>query len=107
MLVTEVGSAEWPATVQAQPAVPLQKGLEVMVRPDCLECHPSDQGQGTILNREFRGAFYLYRVSLPSGHAVRCLLSHTEEYPIGTRVCVRLRHGHWLRPFADGRAIGQ
>jgi iron(III) transport system ATP-binding protein len=98
-LATEVGSAIWPDTC------PSEAELEVMVRPDCLDCHPSDQGQGAICSREFRGAFYLYRVSLPSGHTVRCLLSHTHEYPVGAKVVVELRPGHSLRPFSNGRAI--
>ena len=76
-----------------------------MVRPDCLECFPSDQGQGTITGREFRGPFYLYRVALPSGHSVRCLLSHIDDLPVGTTVSVGLREGHSLRPFMDGRAL--
>lgn len=99
-LATEVGSVAWPN------ADPSESELEVMMRPDCLDCHPSDQGQGVIRNREFRGAFYLYRVSLSSGHTVRCLLPHTQEYPVGARVAVKLRADHSLRPFSNGRAIG-
>jgi iron(III) transport system ATP-binding protein len=98
-LVTQVGSTEWPE------AGPVDGALEVMVRPDCLECHPSDQGQGTVVEREFRGAFFLYRIALPSGHTVRCLHSHTEEYPVGSSVAVNLRPGHELRAFHDGNAL--
>jgi iron(III) transport system ATP-binding protein len=76
-----------------------------MVRPDCLDCYPSDQGQGIIVEREFRGAFYLYRVALPSGRSVRCLVSHTAKYPIGEVVGVTLRQGHKLRPFRGQRAL--
>jgi iron(III) transport system ATP-binding protein len=99
-LTTEVGSVAWPDTCLSE------SELEVMVRPDCLACYPSDQGQGIIYSREFRGAFYLYRVSLSSGRTVRCLLSHTQEYPVGARVVVQLRCGHSFRPFSNGRAIG-
>ena len=79
--------------------------LEVMVRPDCIECIPCEDGTGTIVHREFRGAFLMYRVALESGATVRCLLSHTQDYPVGTRVEVRLRNGHALLPFADGAAL--
>lgn len=79
--------------------------LEVMVRPDCIECIPCEDGTGTIVHREFRGAFHMYRVALESGATVRCLLSHTQDYPVGTRVEVRLRSGHSFLPFADGIAL--
>lgn len=99
-LMTEVGAATWDASQGDGVEV------EVMMRPDCLNFHPSDDGQGVITAREFRGAFYMYRVSLPSGNAVRCLLPHTCEYPLGSKVNVELREGHALRPFVDGRAVG-
>lgn len=100
-LMTEVGSATW----NAAPGDDAQ--VEVMMRPDCLNFHPADDGQGVITSREFRGASYLYRVSLPSGNSVRCLLPHTREYPLGSKVNVELRGGHALRPFVDGRAVGE
>jgi iron(III) transport system ATP-binding protein len=78
-----------------------ETALEVMARPDCLDCRPSDEGQGVVVDREFRGAFYLYRVALSSGRSVRCLLPHTAEYPPGSRVAVSLRPGHKARPFRD------
>jgi iron(III) transport system ATP-binding protein len=106
-LVTDVGSMEWPLSApQARNTdVDPAERLEVMVRPDCLNCHPSQEGQGMITDREFQGAFYLYRVSLPSDASVRCLLPHTEEYSIGTRVAVKLRQGHSLRAFAEDQAV--
>ncbi len=98
-LVTPVGVVDFPAR-------PVTEGrLEVMVRPDCLDCYPAAQGEGVIADREFRGAFYLYRVALASGSVVRCLRSHTDEYPVGATVTVKLRDGHALRPFVDGRAF--
>jgi iron(III) transport system ATP-binding protein len=99
-LMTEVGSAVWDGSHADDVQV------EVMMRPDCLNFHPADDGQGVITSREFRGAFYMYRVSLPSGNTVRCLLPHTFEYPLGSKGNVVLRDGHSLRPFVDGRAVG-
>ena len=98
-LMTEVGSMEWP------PACSSDLALEVMIRPDCLDCYPSDQGQGVIVEREFRGAFYQYRVALPSGQTVRCLLDHTAEYSVGTKVRVAFRPDHILKPFSGERAV--
>ena len=98
-IVTALGAADLPYQ-------PVSEGsLEVMVRPDCVDCHPSDEGEGVITDREFRGAFYLYRVLLASGGAVRCLRSHTDEYPVGATVTVKVRDGHALRPFVDGLAL--
>jgi iron(III) transport system ATP-binding protein len=98
-LMSEVGSVEWPEDC------PSDADLEVMVRPDCLECSPSEDGAGVIVSREFRGAFYLYKVSLTSGNEVRCLLPHTHEYDVGSRVAVDLRCGHSLQPFVQGQAV--
>ncbi len=108
-LHTEVGSIEWPGG--EWPELKLEDladvnanghgQLEVMVRPDCVDCLPAEDGTGVVVEKEFRGAFYLYRVQLPSGGTVRCLLSHTVEYPLGASVSVSLRDGHQLRPFVD------
>ena len=97
-VMTEVGPVDWP---QPDPV----GELEVMVRPDCLVCRPSDEGLGIISEREFQGPFNLYQVSLPSGRSIRCLLSHTRELAVGTPVEVALRDGHSLTPFVGHRAV--
>ena len=107
-LHTEVGTVSWPELESELPQDPFttdRNHIEVMVRPDCLECVPAEGGSGVVVDREFRGAFYLYRVELPSGSSVRCLLSDTAEYPIGSNVIVSLRDGHHLRPFIDGQLV--
>ena len=107
-LHTEVGTVPWPELESKIPQDSSTRGrdrIEVMVRPDCLECIPAEDGSGVVADREFRGAFYLYRVQLPSGSSVRCLLSHTSEYPIGSNVTVSLRDGHHLRPFINDRLV--
>lgn len=104
-LMTEVGSVDWQPHWGPGPKQhgdePQYSTLEVMVRPDCLDCYPSDREQGVILEREFRGAFFVYRVGLPSGNTVRCLMPHTAEYPVGEAVGVKLRHRHMLKPFLN------
>jgi iron(III) transport system ATP-binding protein len=105
-LHTEIGSVEWPELQLGDLAdVNGNSQLEVMVRPDCLECWPAENGSGVVVEREFRGAFYLYRVQLSSGATVRCLLSHTAEYPLGANVSVSLRDGHHLRPFVGDHLV--
>ena len=77
--------------------------LELMIRPDCIECYPDDGGQAVIVGREFQGAFYQYRLRLASGSEVRCLLSHIDDFAVGTTVSVRMRERHQARLFVDGR----
>ena len=107
-LKTEVGSVAWP-DIQSDVLVEIGSNghsqIEVMVRPDCLDCLPVEDGGGVVVEKEFRGAFYLYRVELPSGATVRCLLSHTADYPVGANVSVSLREGHHLRPFVGDRLV--
>ena len=57
------------------------------------------------MEREFRGALYLYRIALDCGGTVRSLLSHINEHEVGARVSARVRSGHSLRPFLDGMAL--
>ena len=108
-LMTEIGSLEWPSSMgplqQIDDAEIMDSDLEVMIRPDCLDCQPSDRGQGVIIDREFHGAFYLYRVALDSGHSIRCSLPHTTGYETGQAVRVSLRHGHTVRPFQGQQAL--
>lgn len=79
--------------------------LEFMIRPDCIECSEDADGGAVIIDREFRGAFYLYRVRLASGTQVSCLMSHIVEFSVGDSVSVRLRDGHRARLFANGRLV--
>ena len=96
---TAIGAADWHEETR------LEGLLEFMTRPDCVECVPSEEGNGTIVEREFRGAFYLYRIALDCGGSVRSLLSHINEHEVGARVNARVRSGHSLRPFLDGMAL--
>ena len=119
LVTCELGELDWPGygggdycgdsepPVRADSAGDLAgEQLEVMFRPDCLECYPDDDGQGVIVEREFQGAFYQYRVQLPSKREVRCLMPHIAEYPVGGVVLLRLREGHRARLFVNGRLAG-
>ena len=96
---TAIGAADWHKETR------LEGLLEFMTRPDCVECFSSGETNGTIVERKFRGAFYLYRIALDCGGTVRSLLSHTDEHQVGARVSARVRSGHSLRPFLDGMAL--
>ena len=84
---------------------PAGGGLEVMLRPDDLEALPDESADGVVINREFRGSFYLYWTRLPSGATLRCLGSHTTPLPVGVRVRVNLRPGHQVNCFHHGQLL--
>lgn len=98
LLWTEVGPVPHPRALGSG------EGLEVMIRPDDVIISPSAMGIGRIIKRVFQGAFYLYQVALPSGTTLYSLRSHTEEFPEGTPVDVRLVD-HSLLCFRNGYAI--
>ena len=97
-LHTELGSIPLPS------GLPTENHLEIMVRPDDVTIQPFESGQCVIIERTFQGAFYLYRVALPSGSVVHCLGHHTEEHAVGTRIDIALNVNHHPLCFVEGRA---
>ena len=102
-LTCEIGRMPWPDFWPSP--WPAHRQLQVMIRPDCVDILPDDHGNATILRRDFRGAFYLYTVALPSGQSVQALKSHIAPLPEGARVRAFIRPGHRLLPFIDGQAF--
>jgi iron(III) transport system ATP-binding protein len=86
-LITEAGPCPLP-----RGRVP--DGGEVMVRPHEVDLTADDRAGARIVGREFRGAFVLYDIRLPSHRRLRSLQPHTVDLPTGTPVAVTLRHGH-------------
>ena len=86
-LSTEAGCCPSPQSVPGPP-------MEIMVRPHDVTFDVDRNGDSVVTAVEFQGAFVLYEVELPSGRRIRCLLPHTVEVEPGTRVRVRLEHGH-------------
>ena len=41
---------------------PANRELQVMLRPDCVDIAPDENGSGRVVGREFMGAFNLYSV---------------------------------------------
>ena len=102
----DAGSGDQASSLDGAAASLCREDLELMFRPDCIECAPDENGLGRIVAREFQGAFYIYHVGLPSGHEVRCLLSHVNELPVGQTVSLRLRQGHQARIFTSDKLVG-
>lgn len=102
-LVSEVGRTPWPSFWPTP--WPGDRELQVMVRPDCVDIVPDENGAGLVVGREFLGAFNIYWVQLASGSRVRVMMSHIAHLDTGTRVAVSPREGHRLLPFIAGRAF--
>ena len=102
-LTSEVGQTPWPAFWPSP--WPASKELQIMVRPDCLDIAPDENGNGLVVEKEFLGAFNIYSVELPSSNRVRVMVSHITRLDTGTRVRVFPREGHRLLPFIGGRAF--
>ena len=100
-LVTEIGLLR--STVRLSGGTE----VEVMTRPDDVSISPSDNGLGRVISRDFRGMYYLYGLSLPSGVVVHSLQHHTAYYPQGTSVDVTLKPDQTQTCFANGEPAAE
>lgn len=87
-IVTEVG------TFQDGSGLPKGARIEVMIRPDDVDFEPSQDGNGLIAGRKFRGSENRYALTLPSGILLRSSQSSDLVLPPGTRVKVTVRPTH-------------
>lgn len=97
--ITEIGTLPAPSGVHQG------QGVKAMVRPDDVSFYPSPEGRSRIVGKVFQGAFYLYKLELPSGASVHSLQPHTADYPLDTLVTVRLDSGHSQPLFFHGHAL--
>ena len=63
------------------------------------------QGNGFVVQREYRGMYYIYSIKLNSGKVVKTLSSHTNNFNVGTKVDVQLTPGHPLICFKNKEII--
>lgn len=66
----------------------------VLVRPDDLLHDEASDRRASVTHRTFRGADFLYTLALDSGDEVLCLSPSHHDYPIGTRIGIRLEIRH-------------
>ncbi len=85
--------------------LPVGTEVTLLVRPDDISIQPDPDGPGRIVEAQFQGGFYLYRVRLPSGATIRSLQSHIRRFRIGTPVSVSLEQGHDLPCFHQDRPV--
>jgi iron(III) transport system ATP-binding protein len=72
--------------------------IDVLVRPDDLEAIPTNAAtaDGHIVDRQYNGPNFVYRVELNSGTTVRCLHNHAETFEHSQSVAVSLTADHAL-----------
>ncbi|TCJ20463.1 ABC transporter ATP-binding protein [Rubrobacter taiwanensis] len=60
--------------------------VEIMLRPELLRLHPSENGSATVTGREFYGHDQLVRLRLDSGTVLACRLGFGPRFKPGDRV---------------------
>jgi iron(III) transport system ATP-binding protein len=80
--------------------------IDVLVRPDDIEAVPENEAtaDGEIIDRQYTGPTFVYRVELKSGTTVRCLHNHVELFEHCQPVSVGLTADHplaWYPSRAD------
>lgn len=79
--------------------------VEIALRADDVGFEPEEPGNAVIVERFFRGAFYVYRLQLDSGQIIHAYKEHTELFHVGTRVHARISAEHPLVVFKDGLVV--
>jgi iron(III) transport system ATP-binding protein len=81
--------------------------IDVLLRPDDLEAVPANEAtaDGRVVNRQYTGPTFVYRVELGGNGTVRCLHNHVELFEHGQPVSVGITADHplaWYPPHPDG-----
>ncbi len=72
--------------------------IDVLVRPDDLQATPAPEAaaDGRVVNRQYNGPAFIYRVELTAGGVVRCHHNHVETFEHGQPVAVEIVADHPL-----------
>lgn len=65
-----------------------------MIRPDDVEFEPSEEGNGIIVGRKFRGSENFYALEWPSGIVLHSSQPSTRVLPLETKVKVIVQPTH-------------
>ena len=71
--------------------LPAGARVDLLVRPDEVEIDASDDGDGVVNRRRFRGSENMYRLTLRSGAQLRSSQPSTRAVAAGTRVRITVR----------------
>lgn len=68
--------------------------LKLLIRPDDIEYAPDSATRLPVVDRQFRGAQYLYRLELADGQRVPCLTPSHVDVPVGGELPVQFDLQH-------------
>jgi iron(III) transport system ATP-binding protein len=92
-ILTEIGLI--PQRVDLPPGT----RVEVAIRPDDVTFELDPGSFCEVASRTFKGAYNIYRLSLPSGRVLHSLQPHIRTLPPGAPVAVHIHPGHALAWF--------
>ena len=84
-LQTELGKG-----ISAKKELPKNMALDVLIRPDDVLLDPQSPHMAEVSARLFRGAEYLYTLTLPSCHHVFSLQPSHNRFEVGEKIPIRL-----------------
>ena len=87
---TLMGAVQGEIPAGCQPECP----VDVLIRPDDLKLVADAPRKATVVSRVFRGAEYLYVLSLADGSQILAVAPSHETHAIGTTVCFELDMQH-------------
>ena len=87
------------------PQLPAGTKVEVAVRFDDIKFEQRAGSRSLVLEQQFRGAYNIYRLRLPSGNLVHAMQPHTAFFKPGTPVHVSFVLDHPLAVFQNGIAV--
>ena len=96
---TEIGSAPIAPKIQSM------NNVMAMVRPDDFHIESCTNGNATVLDKTFQGAFYIYKVLLKSGQFIHVMGTHVNSLELDQKVTVEFAPGHNVSYMDSNRVI--
>ncbi|MEF8780049.1 MAG: ABC transporter ATP-binding protein [Haloferacaceae archaeon] len=92
------------ATLEGYDTVYDNAPVDVLVRPDDVRAAPAtgEEADGVVLQRQYVGPSFIYRVELDSGETLHCLHNHVDDFEPDQRVAVDLVADHPLAWYPRG-----
>jgi iron(III) transport system ATP-binding protein len=89
-LQTELG----PLTLKAPLSIEAQKSVKILVRPDDVLHDDASPMKARVVAKSFHGAYYTYKLSLPSGEQIFALVQSHHNHAEGSWIGIRLEMDH-------------
>jgi iron(III) transport system ATP-binding protein len=105
--VVEQGIQTEIGLLPQHPNLPSGTKVEIAVRFDDIKFKQQAGSKSLVLERQFRGAYNIYRLRLPSGNLVHAMQPHIAFFKPGTPVHVSFVLDHPLAVFHNGIAVDQ